>query len=183
MDLDALDRLLTVARARTGHDAFVVVGSLSILGILRQQAVPARMLMSRDVDCYTRDDPGRIFDLQDELGEGSPFDQKQGYFLDPVSPHLPTLPDDWERRLLEVKLPSGIRIYFLDPNDAAVSKYARGDPRDHEWLRAGLTAGLLSIPVIESRFRQTVFFDVAESRRAQAQLKADEAWLATHQDD
>ena len=80
--------------------------------------------------------------------------------------------------LLEIVLPSGVHVHFLDPNDAAVSKYARGDVRDREWLRAGLDAGLLSIPVIDSRFRQTTFFDVAESRHARAQLEADEAWLA-----
>ena len=178
MDLEALDRLLSAARERTGHSAFVVVGSLAILGILRQRTIPERMLLSRDVDCYTRDDPGRIFELQDELGEGSAFDQAHGYFLDPVSPNLPTLPDGWEQRLLEIVLPSGVHVHFLDPNDAAVSKYARGDVRDREWLRAGLAAGLLSIPVIDSRFRQTTFFDVAESRHARSQLEADEAWLA-----
>jgi hypothetical protein len=103
MDLDALDRLLSAARERTGHSAFVVVGSLAILGILRQRTIP---------------------------------------------------------------------------DDAAVSKYARGDIRDREWLRAGLAAGLLSIPVIDSRFRQTTFFDAAESRHARVQLEADEVWLA-----
>ena len=179
MDLDALDQLLSAARARTGHKAFVIVGSLAILGTLRQRSVPERMLVSRDVDCYTRDDPGRIFELQDELGEGSPFDQAHGYFLAPVSPNLPTLPDGWEQRLLEIVLPSGVHAHFLDPNDAAVSKYARGDRRDGEWLRAGLAAGLLSIAVIDSRFRQTSFFDAAESRRARGLLEADEAWLAT----
>lgn len=177
MDLDALDRLFSAARAQSGHSAFVVVGSLAILGVLRQRSVPARMLMSRDVDCFTRDDPGRIFDLQTELGEGSAFDLENGYFLDPVSPNLPTLPDGWEQRLLETLLPSGVRAYFLDPNDAAVSKYARGDVRDREWLRAGLAAGLLSIAIIDSRFRQTCFFDAAESLRARTQLQEDEMWL------
>ncbi len=179
MDLDALDRLLTAARSRTGHSAFVVVGSLAILGVLRQRPVPERMLLSRDVDCFTRDDPGRIFDLQSELGEGSPFDQANGYFLDPVSPNLPTLPEGWEQRLLDTPLPSGIRAYFLDPNDAAVSKYARGDVRDREWLRAGLAAGLLSIAIIDSRFRQTIFFDATESLRARKQLLEDEVWLSS----
>lgn len=178
MDLDALDRLLSAARARVGHSDFVIVGSLSILGVVQQRAVPDRMLLSRDVDCYTRNDPGRIFDLQDELGEGGPFDQAHGYFLDPVSPSLPTLPDGWEHRLLEVVLPSGVTACFLDPNDAAVSKYARGDVRDREWLRAGLAGGLLSISVIGCLFRHTDFLDVAESRHARQLLAADEAWLA-----
>ena len=43
----------------------------------------------------------------------------------------------------------GIVAYFLDPDDAAVSKYARCEPRDREWIRAGLLAGLLSIAKID----------------------------------
>ena len=37
---------------------------------------------------------------------------------------------------------------------------------DREWLQAGLAAGLLSAPIIESRFRDTVFLDADERRRA-----------------
>lgn len=177
MELKALERLLLEAKARTGHTEFVVAGSLSILGILRTRAIPERMLMSRDVDCYTRQDPGRIFDLQADLGEGSPFDQQYGYFLAPISPRLPTLPDQWECRLIPLDMAEGLRTWFLDPNDAAVSKYARGDPRDREWIRAGLGAGLLSIPIIESRFGQTVFLDQQEENRARKMLGEDETWL------
>lgn len=177
MELESLACLLQEAKARTGHSEFVVVGSLSILGVLRSQAIPQRMLMSRDVDCYTRQDPDRIFDLQADLGEGSPFDLSHGYFLDPVSPNLPTLPEHWEQRLIPLDLADGIRAWFLDPNDAAVSKYARGDPRDREWLRAGLIAGLLSLAVIESRFKQTVFLDDSEAWRARKMLAEDAAWL------
>ncbi len=178
MELESLARLLQEAKARTGDSEFVVVGSLSILGILRGNAIPARMLMSRDVDCYTLQDPERIFDLQTDLGEGSAFDLSHGYFLDPVSPDLPTLPEHWEQRLIPLDLADDIRAWFLDPNDAAVSKFARGDPRDREWLRAGLGAGLLSLAEIDHRFRQTVFFDEAEAWRAKKMLKEDAAWLA-----
>jgi hypothetical protein len=177
MELESLARLLQEAKARTGHSEFVVVGSLSILGILRSNVIPERMLMSRDVDCYTLQDPERIFDLQTELGEGSTFDLNHGYFLDPVSPNLPTLPEHWEQRLIPLDLADSLRAWFLDPNDAAVSKYARGDPRDREWLRAGLKAGLLSLAEIDNRFWQTVFLDDSEARRARKMLTEDIAWL------
>jgi hypothetical protein len=52
---------------------------------------------------------------------------------------LPTLPEGWESRLFKVSFPSGVIVHFLDPNDAAVSKYACGEPRDREWLQAGLS--------------------------------------------
>ena len=166
MDLSSLENLFEEARKLTGHTEFVVVGSLAILGVVQRGRVPPRMLMSIDVDCYTRQDPARIFDLQHALGDGSAFEAAHGYYLDPVSPSLPTLPAQWEFRLIRVLLKNGLAIFFLDPNDAAVSKYARAEARDREWLKAGLAAGLLSAPIIESRLRDTTFFDAAERRRA-----------------
>lgn len=177
MDLSHLQALFSEARRLTNHSEFVVVGSLSILGIVQGNNVPARMLMSIDVDCYTRADPGRIFELKDALGEGSAFEAANGYYLDPVSPNLPVLPDQWEARLIPRGLGDGVLIFFLEPNDAAVSKYARGEPRDREWIRAGLEAGILSAPIIESRFPQTHFLDAAERDRAFRGLAEDRAAL------
>lgn len=177
MELKDIELLLAEASRRTLHTRFVIVGSLSVLGVLGSRPVPRRMLLSIDVDCWTPDDPDRIFDLNESLGAGSDFERAHGFFLDPVSPYLPTLPENWEHRLVKLQFSGGITAAFLDPNDAAVSKYARGEPRDHEWIRAGLKAGLLSAPIIESRFRETVFLDEEESRRARRMLAEDLAWL------
>ena len=166
MELGDLQALFDEASKLTKHTEFVVVGSLSILGIVQGNEIPARMLMSIDVDCYTRRDPARIFELQQSLGEGSPFEASHGFFLDPISPDVLTLPTQWEFRLVRVPLTNDIVVFFLDPNDAAVSKYARSESRDREWIRAGLLAGLLSAPLIASRFRQTAFFDEEERDRA-----------------
>lgn len=166
MDLGKLEILFEEAKKLTGHFEFVVIGSLSALGVAQDRPIPARMLMSIDVDCFTRQDPGRVFDLRKSLGEGSEFEATHGYYLDPVSPNLPTLPSQWEFRLIRVPLKNGLTIFFLDPNDAAVSKYARGEPRDREWIQAGLFAGLLSVPIIESRLRDTTFLDDKEHQTA-----------------
>ena len=131
--------------------------------------------MSIDVDCYTRREPERIFELQHALGEGSAFEAANGYFLDPVSPNLPTLPAQWEFRLVKIPLKNGVTVFFLDPNDAAISKYARSEPRDREWIRAGFAAGLLSAPMIESRLRDTVFLDEQERERARSAFAEDQA--------
>ncbi|MGH8196347.1 MAG: DUF6036 family nucleotidyltransferase [Woeseiaceae bacterium] len=174
MDLSHLQALFLEARRLTGHTEFVVVGSLSILGVVRRASeIPERMLMSIDVDCYTKDDPGRIFELQEQLGEGSRFEEEHGYYLDPVTPQLSTLPAQWTYRLIKVELGGQIAVHFLDPNDAAVSKYARCDVRDREWIKAGLDAGLLSTPIIQSRFLETEFLDEAERERARKALAED----------
>jgi hypothetical protein len=178
MDLIHLQALFIEAKKLTKHKEFVVVGSLCVLGIVQRSAeIPARMLMSIDVDCYTKTDPGRIFELKEKLGEGSEFERQHGYYLDPIAPELLTLPDQWEHRLISVELSEAIVVYFLDQNDAAVSKYARCDVRDREWIRAGLEAGLLSAAIIESRFRQTHFLDDAERERAYKALSEDRAAL------
>lgn len=174
MTLSDLASLFEEACRRTKHTEFVVVGSLSALGVLDPGAIPRRMLMSIDVDCFTRNDPGRIFELDAALGQGSEFEAIHGFYLDPVSPDLPTLPDNWRHRLVRVPLPNGIVVFFLDPNDAAVSKYARGEPRDREWIQAGLEAGVLNAGVIASRFRETRFFDDDEHDRAVAALAQDQ---------
>lgn len=174
MELRQLQALFIEAKRLTKHREYVVVGSLCILGIARSSSeIPERMLMSIDVDCFTKADPERIFGLREKLGQGSRFEREHGYFLDPVSPHLPTLPDRWEYRLVPVPLDEEILVHFLDPNDAAVSKYARCDARDREWIRAGLEAHLLSPQIIESRFRQTEFLDEMERERACKALAED----------
>jgi hypothetical protein len=73
---------------------------------------------------------------------------------------------------------NGITIFFLDPNDAAVSKYARGESRDREWIQAGLLAGLLSVAIIESRLRDTTFLDDTERKTALAAFAEDKRRLA-----
>jgi hypothetical protein len=56
----------------------------------------------------------------------------------------------------------GVVAYFLEPNDAAVSKLARGEPRDLRWVRAGVKAGIVSPPTLRLRLKQTSFLDASE---------------------
>jgi hypothetical protein len=160
----------------TGHKDFVVVGSLSILGTQDEDELPPEMSMSNDIDSYTLADPGRIYDVNAALGEGSDFHRANGYFLDPVSPSLPSLPQGWEGRMtcLEQR---GIRVWFLDPDDAAVSKYARSQPNDLRWIRAGIASGHISLPRVASRIASTTFLDADEEARARTQVHADLAWF------
>lgn len=176
MKLDDLFALFARARDLSGHRDYVIVGSLSILGLADESLVPPDMAMSNDIDGFTQADPGRIFDLDALLGAESPFHATHGYFLDPVSPDLPSLPDGWEGRLNKVER-DGVRLWFLDPNDAAVSKYARGEPRDQRWIRSGLSHGLVSLPIVAARVRQTLFLDGEEETRVRAAIDRDRAWL------
>jgi hypothetical protein len=169
-----LRRLFSQARTLSGETDYVVFGSLAALGYADE--VPPRMAMSVDVDAYTRSDPPRVFELARALGQGSPFEAEHGYYLDPIAPQVATLPAAWAERLVRIELEPGLAAWFLEPNDAAVSKYARMEPRDREWIRAGLHAGILSLAILDARFAQTAFLDPAESARARKALDEDRAW-------
>ncbi len=143
-----LHALLREAKALSGHSEFVIVGSLAILGTVSEP--PDTMVMSIDVDTYLKADPGRTGELCAALGQGSPFEDEHGYYLDPVSPHLPSFPEGWQDRLIKIDF-GEVKVFFVDPDDVAVSKYIRGDERDMRWLRAGLRGGLLHMNVIERR--------------------------------
>jgi hypothetical protein len=170
-----LRRLFARARALCGETDYVVLGSLAVLGHAGE--VPPRMAASIDVDAYTKADPGRIFELAPALGQGSAFEAAHGYYLDPISPSVATLPAGWESRLVRIQLEADLAAWFLEPNDAAVSKYARMEPRDREWIRPGLRAGLLSLATLEARFARTTFLDAQESDRARKSLEEDRLWL------
>lgn len=161
MNCDTLVQLLVAAHRVCGHRDYVVIGSLSVLGMAQVEAIPLDMTLSIDADCYTLADPPRVFDLCTELGEGSPYHHAHGVYLDPVSPLLPTLPQGWETRLIRIEQPPVI-AHCLEPNDAAISKLARGEPRDLRWVKAGIQAQLISLPMLRLRARSTTFLDEAE---------------------
>jgi hypothetical protein len=176
MTLDHLFAAFAKARDLTGHTDYVVIGSLAVLGLHDEVAIPDEMSMSNDIDTYTKADPARIFDVVAALGAESTFHAAHGYFVDPVSPNLPSLPDGWEARMNTIER-DGLRVWFLDANDAAVSKYARGEPRDQRWIRSGVLNGLVSLPVVTARLRTTTFLDADEERRARSGVEADRIWF------
>lgn len=177
MNFDQVQKLLTDIRDAQGVDKFVVVGSLSVLGLMASRAIPEGMLVSNELDGYPEEDPARRQEIAKQFGQGTAFELEHGYYFDPIAPGLPTLPDGWQSRLIEVRLPTGVRVKFLEPNDAAVSKYARGAPKDRAWTREGLAASILSGATIEHRFRSTPFLDQPEHDRAKAALAEDLARL------
>jgi hypothetical protein len=178
VNLEQLDTLLADIAGANKVDGFVVVGSLSVLGLTQGRTLPGQMLISNDLDAYLEDDPERSFDFHRRWGQGSAFEREHGYYFDPISPKLPTLPEGWTSRMIAMTLPSGVRVKFLDPNDAAVSKYARGEAKDRMWIREGLRQSILSLATLEYRFRETPFLDREEHARAQAALQEDRKWLA-----
>ena len=176
MKRDNLFKLFHEAHRITGHKDYVVVDSLSILGIQDEDGLPAEMSMSNDIDAYTKADPDRIYDVNVALGEGSEFHRNNGYYLNPVSPILPALPDGWPNRMTSLTR-GNVTVWFLDPDDAAMSKYVRSQPNDLRWIRAGILCGFVSLPKIKHRLASTTFLDGDEESRVRKQLDATQAWF------
>ncbi|RZI80378.1 MAG: hypothetical protein EOP38_22625 [Rubrivivax sp.] len=162
-----LQALLREAKALSGHSEFVIVGSLAILGAVADP--PDAMVVSIDVDTYMKADPGRTGELSEALGQGSPFEDEHGYYLDPVSPNLPSFPEGWRDRLIQIDF-GEVRAFFVEPNDVAVSKYIRGDERDMRWLREGLSSGLLNMDTIERRIGSAPTADERELPAARKRM-------------
>lgn len=169
MNREQLHALLAQAKARVNHSEFVIVGSLAILGAV--SAPPSTMVMSIDVDTYLKNDPERTSELVVALGQGSAFEDEFGYYLDPVSPNLPSFPEGWQDRLILLDF-GDVKAFFVDPNDVAVSKYMRGEDRDLRWLRAGLKEKLLSMDIIERR--------IASAPALEGELQAARKRMAQH---
>lgn len=168
MDRDQIGVLLSEASKLTNHKEFVIMGSLSVLGAVAE--APDAMLMSIDVDLYPLRDPGRAGEIARSLGQGSAFERKHGYYADAVSPGLAALPEGWENRLHRIEYPSQVVGLYLDPNDAAVAKLARSEPRDRRWVREGIKAGIVDADVVEQRMGSAPFLDQAEHDRAMCNL-------------
>ena len=169
MNREHIRLLLGEAARLTNHRDYVIIGSLSVLGTVATP--PESMVFSIDIDLYAKNDPGRTEEIASKLGLGSDFEQLHGYYAEVVSPMVPTLPDGWQERLVRLAFENGTVGWFLDPNDAAISKYVRAEPRDRSWITAGLEAGILSVPVIEYRMRETA---METEERARAKHAFDE---------
>ncbi len=74
---------------------------------------------------------------------------------------------------------NGLRIWFLDPDDAAISRYARSDPNDLRWIRAGILSGYLSLPKLKARLATTSFLDTEEETTVRNQVAAAMVWSET----
>ena len=179
MNLEQLDTLLGEISRAKGVNEFVVAGSLSVLGLIQQRIALNKMLASIDVDAYPEHDPKLTDELGKLWGQGSEFERKHGYYYDAVPPELPILPDGGRARMIPLKLPSGVHVKFLEPNDAAISKYARGEAKDRQWIREGLRQSILSLATIEYRFRETPFLDQEEHDRAETLIGDGRVWLGS----
>jgi hypothetical protein len=140
MNRAQLEHVIRAASAIAQDEELVIIGSQAILGA--HPDAPPEMCVSADVDLYPRHRPERAELIEGSIGEISPFHESFGYYAQGVGPETAVLPSGWEARLVPVPVGTATG-WCLDPHDLFASKYAAGRPKDREYLRAAIRAGLL----------------------------------------
>lgn len=127
-----------------------MIGSQAILGW--SEEVPDSLLLSLEADFYPKDSPGLAALIDGTIGELSPFHETFGYYAHGVGPETAIAAAGWESRLLPLsnENTNGVTGWCLSPNDLAIAKLAAGRPKDLDFVRVMLTAGICAVEDLET---------------------------------
>ena len=170
--------LIRRATDAIGQSEVYVIGSQAIHAVLPDDEPPAIISMSREADMFPpRDDAsGLVASLLEALtGVGSELDIEEGIYVDTVDPTTATLPSGWQSRVLRVAAGGQPPAWGLcpEPNDLCVSKLARAEEKDLEFVDTVVGLGLADVRTIRSRLEET---DLPEIKRTRVDSYMD--WLA-----
>jgi len=102
------------------------------------------------------------------FGEGSQFHRAHGFFIDGVDDTTAKLPADWRHRAIvrNVEMPDGRLVTAIAPapEDIVVSKLARLDQKDRDYIKAFHAARPLDPDIIEKRVRASGMDNMIEGR-------------------
>jgi hypothetical protein len=125
------------------------------------------MTLTPEVDIYAFEAANveELSDLIDgSIGQDSQFHSTFGYYADGVSPETSKMPIDWLGRAIRYESSQcpGATAIVPEENDIALAKMVAWRPKDIEWLKAGLSAGVLSLEKMRDRLR---FMPAADTNR------------------
>ena len=164
MTISELETLLCRAGELARDKDFFLIGSQAIRGVC--SAIPKDFPKTFEADLYPRRHPQAWGILRDELGKGSRFFKRKGYYLDCTDPGLATLPDGWTERLIPFRTPrtGGVTAWCLEPNDLFVSKLVAWREKDQLFLKSMLRHKLAKPSVV---LRRIADLAVPASHRAE----------------
>lgn len=129
-----------------GVNDVLVIGSQALHASV-SGSFPEDVTPSVEVDIAVWNDPeGRLADLLDgSIGEGSMFHATFGYYIQGVVETTAVLPAGWCERLVRFDPPStdGVVAWCLEPHDLWISKAIASRPKDIDFCRAMLEAGVV----------------------------------------
>lgn len=162
---------------------FIIFRSLSSLSLVLNKnktnteltSLPNEMIESDDIDFCYMENPEESFYLDERFQENGYFHDKYGLYFAPVKPTMPSLPEDWQKRLskenIDINNNEKISIYFLDLNDIAISKLVRGNENDISWIEAGLKNKILDQEIINKRLSSANVVEYNEILKAKVELR------------
>lgn len=146
MTIYEMVHLVQAASYITKKDTFLIVGSQAVLGNYLNEAGSFEFARSREIDIVIKETESEIADiLEGVFGEASYFEKTHGIYIDVVDIKTCTLPDDWEKRLIQKKYKDGPLLRFLSPEDLAFTKYAAWREKDKIFLAKMWREQLLDI--------------------------------------
>jgi hypothetical protein len=147
MTLEALQHIVTAARALAEDRDFLVPGSASLLVSFPELGggdQPLSTTYDADICPQPFDEITGVM-LDEALGENRAYYRRHGYHADILSDSiLELLPAGWRDRLIPV--PECSRCLALDPHDLAATKLLVGRPKD-----LALLARLLDPQAVRAR--------------------------------
>lgn len=100
------------------------------------------------------DSDGSLADVLDgSIGEASMFHATFGYYAQGVVERTAVLPAGWRERLVRFETPAtnGVVAWCLEVHDLWISKAIAGRPKDREFCRAMVEAGLVRGELLRER--------------------------------
>ena len=172
MTRDQIAHIPRAAAAITGQTLFVLVGSQA--AVLLTDDLPARMAESVEADLYPLQHPELADIIDATIGELSLFHDTFGYYAQGVGPRTAKLPAGWEERARHVSHPAFAPAIAIVPDlaDLCAAKLIAMRPKDLDYVRAALTAGLADTAELAPRVAAVA--DVPPEV-----LAAARAWLAS----
>jgi Nucleotidyltransferase of unknown function (DUF6036) len=158
MRRDQLEHLIRAAGQVLNEQEIIVIGSQAILASV-PSGLPPEAVRSIEADILPVDDvdEAKADEIDGSLGEGSMFQETHGIYAQGVGQHTARLPEGWQERLISIRNDNtgGINGKCLEAHDICVSKLLAGRPKDLEFCRALISAGVVQRATLLNRLEQT----------------------------
>jgi hypothetical protein len=188
---DELERAIKAACANIEEGQVIVFGSQSILGTYDETELPEYATLSREVDVFPRsgiEDPQspevveKIYTINARLGEGSPFHEHHGIYVEGIHKDVVVLPKHWEYRLVAVTVDDGSVYgrtgYCLDPVDLCASKAVAGREKDHVFVAKLVENGIVAPREILDRIDSGIEWPDTYIHNRELTVERARNWLA-----
>ncbi len=155
MNREELEHIIRAACEIAQDEELIIFGSQAVLGQFPDS--PPALTVSMEADVFPKNKPERSDLIDGTIGEGSPFHAAFGYYAQGIDRSTATLPEGWERRLVQIRNENTRRHagWCLEIHDLLISKCVAGRPKDIRFLSEALRAGLASVSILRERLEVT----------------------------